>query len=402
VRRQLSAMAGSKREGVEPECAQGSHAGNAGSEEWNQMSGGRRGKTAAGLGETMGQLGDVEMAGRQRVEAMVQTLASLGSRGESLAEVAHDARNMVTALGLYCDLLEEPGVLAVPFAHYGSELRLVAGASRRLVEKLVALDSHLDAQAGREPGALDLQAAGFAVDGSGPGGPGPGERQGSSSAEALQGLRAEAIGSIEHSSGSGAGPISGLGSGLAPERGSRPGADRARHWETMFSEPVGNLAAELLANRNLLSALAGPGIMVTVDAEGGARPVRLTAEDLTRLLVNLVKNAAEAIPIKLGRGHIQISLRERGPASGAPQVLLLAVEDNGPGIPLEVLGKVFDSGFSTHARNAVNSGGWPVAHRGLGLAISRSIVESSGGRVAASNRAQGGARIEIELPVRVT
>ena len=42
-------------------------------------------------------------AGRKRVEAVVETLASLGCEGESVAEVAHDARNMVTALGLYCD-----------------------------------------------------------------------------------------------------------------------------------------------------------------------------------------------------------------------------------------------------------------------------------------------------------
>jgi signal transduction histidine kinase len=344
-----------------------------------------RGKTADGLGEKMGQLGDLETVGRERVEAMVQTLASLGSRGESLAEVAHDARNMVTALGLYCDLLEEPGVLAVPYAHYGSELRLVAAASRRLVEKLVALDT----QAARENGGIDLQATG---------------QQTRPGAEA-RGLRAETIGSVEHSSGSGAGPPSGFGSGLAPERTSWRGAERTRHWEAMFSEPIGNLAAELLANRNLLSALAGPGIVVTVDAEGGARPVRLTSEDLIRLLVNLVKNAAEAIPSKMGRGHIQISLRERGQGGGAPgaqvpEMLVMAVEDDGPGIPIEVLEKVFDSGFSTHARNAVDSGGWPVGHRGLGLAISRSIVEASGGRVAASNRAQGGARIEIELPVR--
>ena len=345
------------------------------------------GKTAADRGESMEQAGDLGIIGRERVEAMVQTLASLGSRGESLAEVAHDARNMVTALGLYCDLLEEPGVLAVPFAHYGSELRLVAGASRRLVEKLVALDSHLDSPAVRDSGGIDHPAAG------------PGSR----SEEGREGSRAEALGSIEHSSGSGAG----LSSDSGPERNSWRGSDRTQHWETMFSEPVGNLAAELLANRNLLSALAGPGIVVTVDAEGGARPVRLTAEDLTRLLVNLIKNAAEAIPAKAGRGHIQISLRERAQGSRAPEIqvpemLVLAVEDNGPGIPIEVLNKVFDSGFTTHARNAVNGGGWPVAHRGLGLAISRSIVESSGGRVAAFNRTQGGARIEIELPVRST
>ena len=47
-------------------------------------------------------------AERKRVEAVVETLATLHNRGETLAEVAHDARNMVTALGLYCDLLEEP------------------------------------------------------------------------------------------------------------------------------------------------------------------------------------------------------------------------------------------------------------------------------------------------------
>jgi C4-dicarboxylate-specific signal transduction histidine kinase len=37
----------------------------------------------------------------------------------------------------------------------------------------------------------------------------------------------------------------------------------------------------------------------------------------------------------------------------------------------------------------------------LGLAICRSLVEGAGGRLVASNRAQGGARFEIELPVRV-
>ena len=111
-------------------------------------------------GQTAGWSG----AERKRVEAVVETLATLRSEGENLAEVAHDARNMVTALGLYCDLLEEPGVLATPYLHYGNELRLVAAASRRLVEKLVALDTHHDPQAGslraglRNPGKLDPKA----------------------------------------------------------------------------------------------------------------------------------------------------------------------------------------------------------------------------------------------------
>src|SRR5580658_3491557 len=80
-------------------------------------------------------------AQRKRVETVVETLATLRSQAENLSAVAHDARNMVTALGLYCDLLDEPGVLAAPFVHYGRELRLIAAASRRLVEKLVMLDA---------------------------------------------------------------------------------------------------------------------------------------------------------------------------------------------------------------------------------------------------------------------
>src|ERR1039457_1186488 len=81
-------------------------------------------------------------AERTRVEAVVETLATLRSAGESLADVAHDARNMVTALGLYCDLLEAPGVLATPYEHYGNELKMVAAASRRLVERLATLNSN--------------------------------------------------------------------------------------------------------------------------------------------------------------------------------------------------------------------------------------------------------------------
>src|SRR5215472_7822957 len=77
---------------------------------------------------------------RNRAEAVVEALAVMHRPGESLGELAHDARNMMTALSLYCDLLEEPGVLAPTYRHYGSELRLLSEASRHLVEKLMALD----------------------------------------------------------------------------------------------------------------------------------------------------------------------------------------------------------------------------------------------------------------------
>jgi len=269
-------------------------------------------------------------AERKRVEAVVETLASLQGAAESLAEVAHDARNMVTALGLYCDLLEEPGVLAAPYTHYGSELRLVAAASRRLVEKLVALDT------ARDPGS--------------------------------RGVRSETA-----------------------ERSRQAG-----RWDLLPAVLIDNLAGELLANRNLLAALAGPTIALTVDTEEGALPVRLTGEDLTRVLVNLVKNAAEAMP---SGGKILLSLRQRPAVADHPERLLLTIDDSGPGILLGMLDSIFEAGFSTQTASSGN-GGWPAAHRGLGLSISRSVIESAGGCIRAINRTPAGARLEIELPVR--
>jgi signal transduction histidine kinase len=162
-------------------------------------------------------------------------------------------------------------------------------------------------------------------------------------------------------------------------------------------KPIENLARELAANRNLLSALAGPSIALTVNTEGGARPVRMSGEDLTRILVNLVKNAAEAIP---GTGRIAISLHEFHAGAENPPWLMLTVEDNGPGIPSGKLEKIFDSGHTTKVNGAPRNGGWPASHRGLGLSITRSIVEAAGGRIHAANRAGGGARFQIELPAR--
>ena len=291
-----------------------------------------------------GQAAGRDGAERKRMQAVVETLANLRSEGENLAEVAHDARNMVTALGLYCDLLQEPGVLASPYLHYGEELRLVAAASRRLVEKLVALDTRGDSEAGSM-------------------------RAGMSNLGRLA-----------------------AGSASLTENRLRPN----RRWEVMPAVLLDNLAAELLANRNLLAALAGPEIALTVDTEGAALPVSLTGEDLTRVLVNLVKNAAEAMT---KGGRIRLSLREHPEAAGGPQRLQLTIEDSGPGIPGNALDSVFEAGYSTHP-NPSGSQGWAASRRGLGLSITRSIVETAGGRIFAANCDPGGARLAIELPVR--
>lgn len=275
------------------------------------------------------------------IKAALETLSKGSGSGGSLAEVTHDARNMVAALGLYCDLLEVPGVLAAPYLHYGDELRLVATASRRLVQRLAGLQS--------DGHAADQSAAPAPVSGPTLVGPGSHAKQ-----------------------------------------------TATRCWEMLPAAPVRNLAAQLLASRNLLATLAGPAIRVTMDVQGAELPVRMTGEDLTRVLINLVKNSIEAMP---RGGHIHLSLRETPSRPGAARWLNLTVEDNGPGIPDFALDKIFQSGFSTRAKG-YEARGPHVPQRGLGLSITRSIVKAAGGRIHAANRDPSGACFQIGLPVK--
>jgi len=359
-------------------------------------------------GQSVGQIQQPEPGSateRKRVEAVVETLATLRGDGESLAELAHDARNMVTALGLYCDLLEEPGVLATQFTHYGSELRLVAAASRRLVEKLVSLDVrgngvYGNAGCGAAVRGRALRAARGSV---GQTAPGPATLHATREMLAVENTTVPETAS-ETRTGLAAGSAAGAAAGISTM------GDPTVHWDLMPPELISNLAQELLASRNLLSALAGPSIALTVDVEGGALPVRLNAEDLTRVMVNLVKNAAEAMP---NGGSIRIRLRKRADApegrAGDGEVLSLTFEDSGPGIPRKALERIFEAGFTTRAAGAsagnLSANSWPSAHRGLGLSISRSILEAAGGRIYATNLEGSGtpgrgARFEIVLPVR--
>jgi signal transduction histidine kinase len=267
---------------------------------------------------------------RKRIEAVVETLAAAGRGGNSRAALSHDARNMVTALTLYCDLLEQPGVLCGGYENYAHELRLVTDASRRLVEKLASVE---------QPPAPERQA---------------------------------------HPAVSAALPDPALSLLVARAPADEPG--------------IANFAEELEANRNLLDAIAGLGVAVSMQIRGGAVPVRLHGEDLTRIVVNLVKNAAEAMH---GSGSIHIRLAEKIARDGSRQ-LILTVDDTGPGITSRMREKIFEAGYSTHA---VASGGWTAPHCGLGLAICRALVESAGGRMRAVSRRAPGTRILIELPI---
>ncbi|HEY1807419.1 MAG TPA: ATP-binding protein, partial [Acidobacteriaceae bacterium] len=174
---------------------------------------------------------------------------------------------------------------------------------------------------------------------------------------------------------------------------------------------------------NLLSAIAGPVVELQIATLPCPGRLQLSEESLTRILVNLVRNASDAMPtggrIRMttqcsgGRSFLWTVDQEellseeeaarlwgeigRGGDGGAtaPEILL-TVEDDGPGIPAEYRERVFEAGFTTRQAGRA----WPeTPHHGLGLNIVRTLVEKAGGRVKAAAAPSGGTRIEIELPI---
>lgn len=285
-----------------------------------------------------------------RAESIVDTLVRLRGDGDTLAALAHEARNMGTALGLYCELLEQPGVLAPAYQHYARELKMVAAANRRLVEKLSLLQSN------------------------------PLESNHHTSAH----RRPEQPRHAEPSA-----------IACGSSRNSRPASAAhatAGRWALLPAVPIQDLAAELRSNRNLLAALAGPAIQLSMEIDGGALPVRITGEDLTRILVNLVKNSVEAMP---SGGRVRLSLSVADQSLSAGRLLELRIEDTGPGIAPELLETIFEPGFTTRSTSGVGR----QEHRGVGLAVTRSIVESVGGTIVAANSDPAGATFRILLPV---
>jgi len=244
---------------------------------------------------------------------------------EPLAAIAHDARNVVAALRLYCDLLAEPGVLSEGAQHFAAELRAVATASTDLVEKLTAL--RVDADSGSQARHVPSGASSFGD------------------------------------------PVQIDDLGVAVEQLQGP-----------------------------LSALAGPKIKLEMECLNCHGTVRLSQEGLVRILINLTRNAAEAMP---HGGRIRITVQQGDGGSfldieHSADTVLLCVQDSGPGIPRDQIEHLFDAGFTTKAKNA---SGLLGTHRGLGLSIVRRFVEGAGGNVRAVAAPGGGARFEVELPL---
>ena len=132
----------------------------------------------------------------------------------------------------------------------------------------------------------------------------------------------------------------------------------------------------------------GPRLLIDVPA-GANLTVRAVGDRLVQVLRNLIGNAQSFSP---ANGRIWLRAREEA------KMIAIVVEDEGPGIPEAKLEHVFDRFYSERPRGERFG-----QHSGLGLSISRQIVEALRGRISAENRrgARGntiGARFTVLLP----
>ncbi|MCB1908474.1 MAG: sensor histidine kinase [Rhodocyclaceae bacterium] len=125
-----------------------------------------------------------------------------------------------------------------------------------------------------------------------------------------------------------------------------------------------------------------PGLTIDIECRHPGLHAHADPVRLEQVLLNLVTNAADAMD-QQAEGRLAIVCERDG------DVVEITLRDNGPGIPPEVLPHLFEPFFTTKPAGK---------GLGLGLAISRLIVESLDGRLVAGNNADGGAWFRLRLP----
>jgi signal transduction histidine kinase len=143
-----------------------------------------------------------------------------------------------------------------------------------------------------------------------------------------------------------------------------------------LTEALDTMRAQLSAQR----VTARTALDATADTVNG------DAEHLTAVFVNLLLNAAEAMP---GGGTVSVMSANQPAGPGVPAVIHVAVVDEGPGIAPELCERIFEPFFSTKSEGS-----------GFGLALALRTVEEHGGRLRLEPPLQGsGAVFVVELPL---
>jgi signal transduction histidine kinase len=153
------------------------------------------------------------------------------------------------------------------------------------------------------------------------------------------------------------------------------------------NEPTECSLADVVADAMKLASLRLKHVsFLQVDVPAELPEIFVVRQRLVQVVLNLLINAGDVLESHPVPGS---EVRLIGRAEQERVVLL--IEDNGPGFAPHVLPRLFEAFFTTKS---------PDKGTGLGLTLSRELVEQFGGTLSASNRPEGGARLRIELPVR--
>jgi two-component system NtrC family sensor kinase len=151
-----------------------------------------------------------------------------------------------------------------------------------------------------------------------------------------------------------------------------------------YSEPVvvNDVCKDAL--KVLYNQYKRTGVEVIEAYEGSLPEIRGNFANLCQVCLNIISNAIQAVDSRQGEIVIKTRYDEQR------EMVVLECEDNGPGIPKEVMKDIFKPFFTT---KEVGKG------TGLGLYISYEIVRRHNGNIFAQNNPQGGAKFRVELPV---
>ena len=174
------------------------------------------------------------------------------------------------------------------------------------------------------------------------------------------------------------------------DRESRRAGDVVRRLRDFFQtghtrqDPVTVLALVTQTCRDLEPQAEAQGTRLEYAVPTDLPPLRGDLVQLQVVLRNLVANALEAVEAGAGGQTPRVSLV----AHRAGNMIEVAVQDNGPGIPAQFRGRLFEP-FTTSKPTGM----------GLGLAISRAIAKAHGGRLWVESPSGGGCRFCLALPV---
>lgn len=131
----------------------------------------------------------------------------------------------------------------------------------------------------------------------------------------------------------------------------------------------------------LMRKLFAPGVVVQAESAAGPAPVRLDRTGFESVLLNMAKNASDALG-----GHGEFRLR----TTVADGEVCVRVEDTGRGMDAETAARAFEPFFSTKPRGQGT---------GIGLAMAYRVVTEAGGQIDVESAPGKGSRFSIHLPL---